>query len=329
MVARLKTRVSNGPHHNSQLGRVLQQVTKLAIALLVCASTLAAASTRDFEVHMAEGNYPNEVSWRIGVTGTTYKYSATRVISLQSGEQTLYMLDSVKDGWDDATWTLKTIGTSAVVAGGGPFTLSAGSSGSTTFTAWTAYGYQCVTNGGNNLCKKTDGTWVGFGYNDDGQLGLGDTSSRNTPTAITGLGNWWWTSTVELCVVGGAHSLCKKTDGTWVGFGRNLYGQLGLGDTSYRYTPTAITGLGTSTVECVVGYYHTLCKKTDGTWVGFGDNFLGQLGLGDTSDRWTPTAITGLGTSTVELCVSGYYHNLCKKTDGTWVGFWRFIEGQL
>jgi alpha-tubulin suppressor-like RCC1 family protein len=68
------------------------------------------------------------------------------------------------------------------------------------------------------------------------------------------------------------HSLCRKADGTWVAFGDNNDGRLGLDDTTSRNTPTALTALGADTEQCVVGYRHSLCRKTDGTWVAFGDN---------------------------------------------------------
>jgi hypothetical protein len=34
---------------------------------------------------------------------------------------------------------------------------------------------------------RTDGSWVGFGENNNGELGLGDTTNRNTPTTLTAL----------------------------------------------------------------------------------------------------------------------------------------------
>ena len=47
--------------------------------------------------------------------------------------------------------------------------------------------------------------------------------------------------------------------------------------TNPRNTPTAITALGTDVETCVAGNYHNLCRKTDGTWLGWGYNFYNQL----------------------------------------------------
>jgi alpha-tubulin suppressor-like RCC1 family protein len=200
----------------------------------------------------------------------------------------------------------------------------------TTITALGTDVETCAACGSHNLCRKTDGTWLAFGSNNNGQLGLGDNgdlTDRNTPTAITALG-----TDIEACVAGNSHNLCRKTDGTWVAFGSNSYGQLGLGDTNPRNmihnTPTAITALGTDAETCIAGVSYTLCRKTNGTWLAFGSNSYGQLRLGDTNPRNTPTAITALGTD-VETCVAGNYHNLCRKTDGTWLGWGYNFYNQL
>jgi alpha-tubulin suppressor-like RCC1 family protein len=68
-----------------------------------------------------------------------------------------------------------------------------------------------------------------------------------------------------------------------VGFGGNSGGQLGLGDNVERNIPTAIPALGTSTVDtvesCAAGNFHNLCRKLDGSWLVWGLNYDGNLGL--------------------------------------------------
>jgi hypothetical protein len=72
-------------------------------------------------------------------------------------------------------------------------------------------------------------------------------------------------------------------------------------------------------------------SRTDGSWIGFGSNGNGQLGLGDiadvdddqnparavgmadTTDRNDPTVLTALGTNDVESCALGSSHTICKK----------------
>ena len=48
-------------------------------------------------------------------------------------------------------------------------------------------------------------------------------------------------------------------------------------------------------VTLAVGGYHTCVVLTDRSVVCWGANGNGQLGTGDSTDRYTPTAVTGLG----------------------------------
>jgi hypothetical protein len=59
----------------------------------------------------------------------------------------------------------------------------------------------------SDVCTpRSDGSWLAFGHNNSGELGLSDTEDRGTPTAVTALG----TGIVESCSVGGARTICKK-----------------------------------------------------------------------------------------------------------------------
>jgi hypothetical protein len=96
----------------------------------------SAVSTQNFDVHLEGGSHPSEISWRIG-EGTTFAYSAyPQTVSLQPGENILYMIDSFGDGWNGASWTLKEAGGEEVVAG--PYTFSSGASATEMVTAWAA-----------------------------------------------------------------------------------------------------------------------------------------------------------------------------------------------
>jgi alpha-tubulin suppressor-like RCC1 family protein len=92
---------------------------------------------------------------------------------------------------------------------------------------------------------------------------------------------------------GAAHSLFLKNDGTVWACGYNLYGQLGDGTTTDRWTPVQVSSV-TGIVTIVGGYYHSLFLKNDGTARACGHNGYGQLGDGTTTDRWIPVQVTGL-----------------------------------
>ena len=88
------------------------------------------------------------------------------------------------------------------------------------------------------------------------------------------------------------HSIILKNDGTLWGCGYNEFGHLGLGDTASRYTFTQVTTNVNDIKSVYFGGHHTFILKNDGTLWGCGYNEYGQLGLGDTSHRYTFTQVT-------------------------------------
>jgi len=164
-------------------------------------------------------------------------------------------------------------------------------------------------NGGFSLAIKSDGTLWSWGNNSFGQLGLGDTTNRTSPTQV-GTGTNW--VSVE---AGVWHSLAIKSDGTLWSWGSNPYGQLGLGDTTNRTSPTQV---GTGTNWAILGKIlasSSLAIKSDGTLWLWGYNGFGQLGLGDTTKRTSPTQV-GTETNWVSGSI-GIEHSLSVKSDGT------------
>ena len=136
---------------------------------------------------------------------------------------------------------------------------------------------------------KEDGTLWAWGDNSFGELGLGDTTERHSPTQVGSAHDW-----AAVCCLG-HHSVALKKDGTLWAWGENSYGQLGLGDTIDRHSPTQV-GSSHDWAAIAPGAadsYHTLALKQDGTLWAWGFNQFGQLGLGDTSDRHTPTQVGG------------------------------------
>ena len=91
------------------------------------------------------------------------------------------------------------------------------------------------------------GTWTGialaelyaWGNNNNGNLGLGDTTTRSSPTQVGSLTTWATTNS------GGGHNLATTDDGKLYAWGYNIYGGLGLGDTVNRSSPVQVGALTT------------------------------------------------------------------------------------
>lgn len=145
--------------------------------------------------------------------------------------------------------------------------------------------WRTVTCGrGFTLAVSSGGELLGWGYNGNGQLGLGDTAQRLVPARAGTRTDW-------SAVAGGwYHGLALRGDGTLWSFGWNGRGQLGLGDTEDRISPTRVgDDAGWTAVSAGAGF--SLGVREDGSLLAWGDNGLGQLGLGDTESRDAPAQV--------------------------------------
>jgi alpha-tubulin suppressor-like RCC1 family protein len=159
----------------------------------------------------------------------------------------------------------------------------------------------------HTIARKTNGTIWACGLNYEGELGLGDTINRTTPSQIQTDSDW---SIVE---GGGGHSLAIKTNRTLWAWGNNSKGRLGDGTTDFRTTPRQI-GTSSDWAQTVAGG-HSLGLKTSNTLWAWGDNGVGQLGDGTTTDRWTPRQIGT--TSDWSMVTAGDYWTFGLKTNRT------------
>ena len=150
---------------------------------------------------------------------------------------------------------------------------------------------------------KTDGTLWTTGSNFYGELGQGDTTHRSSPVQVGSLTNWSKVS------AGNYYHMAIKTDGTMWSWGYNAQGQLGLGNTTDRSSPVQVGAL-TNWENVYSGPYFTLAIKTDGTLWSWGDTYqsTGNLGLGDTLDRSSPTQVGSLSAWT-NAAAGTFYHS--------------------
>ena len=127
------------------------------------------------------------------------------------------------------------------------------------------------------VVMMTDGTLYSTGLNDNGQLGLGDNSNRNTLQLITS------PAICKMVVCGNNFTITLMTNNTIYGTGLNSSGQLGLGNNTSTNTLQQMTTPNTPAyIDC--GLRNTIVLMTDNTLYGTGGNSNGQLGLGNTTN---------------------------------------------
>jgi alpha-tubulin suppressor-like RCC1 family protein len=166
------------------------------------------------------------------------------------------------------------------------------------------------------LALKKDGSvWAmgAAGYNNFGQIGIGDTSGSAAPVQVYGIYQ------VAAIAAGGLHSVALRSDGTVWTWGYNASGQLGNGSTVNALTPVKVVGLdGVTAIDAGPG--NTVALKSNGTvWI-WGNNSDGQLGTGSSQAfALTPVQVQSLtGIVAISENVSGNnVHTLALKSDGT------------
>ena len=75
-------------------------------------------------------------------------------------------------------------------------------------------------------------------------------------------------------------------------WGWNEYGELGLGDTNNRSSPTLFSLPNDERISFITcGFDYTIYLTENNLPYVWGDNYYGELGLGDTNNRFTPTLL--------------------------------------
>jgi len=161
-----------------------------------------------------------------------------------------------------------------------------------------------------------------WGWNNYGQLGLGDTNNRGDGASEMGanlpsvdLGSGW---TAVDVAAGGSHTCVRLQNGAdqalkcW---GRNSVGELGQGDAGPGRDrgdgsgemgdslPAVQLRTGRSAVALALGYRHSCALLDDASAKCWGRSTYGQLGQGDTRWRGGGSGEMGDSLPSVPLCL--------------------------
>ncbi|MCL2379708.1 MAG: hypothetical protein FWC81_02835 [Coriobacteriia bacterium] len=189
------------------------------------------------------------------------------------------------------------------------------------------------------LAIRDDRTLWSWGPGNSGRLGIGTVSAQASPARVRPTLNN--TNTWSAASAGAFHALALCTDDILWSFGLNSSGQLGTGDTIHRLLPNKVLMPGvdaggqdtgsldpSDTIQISTGQDHSLAVHADGTLWAWGRNNQGQLGLGDTDNRDTPTQVPDeeiSGSRWISASASNSY-SIGLRDDGT---LWAWGFGQL
>ncbi|XP_049584355.1 RCC1 and BTB domain-containing protein 1 isoform X1 [Syngnathus scovelli] len=111
----------------------------------------------------------------------------------------------------------------------------------------------------SSMAVVDNGEVFSWGYNGNGQLGVGNNGNQLTPCRVTGLQGLC----VQQVVCGYAHSLALTDEGILYAWGANTYGQLGTGNRSNHLSPVQIMSEKGRIVEVAACHStHTSAAKT-------------------------------------------------------------------
>lgn len=189
-----------------------------------------------------------------------------------------------------------------------------------------------------------------WGNNDVGQLGLGDTEPRGDESGEMGdllpFVDIDSASSATAIDAGSKHACAIFGKGVLKCWGANTRGQLGLGDQQDRGTQSGDMGANLPAVDVAPGHMveqvalgaeHTCARLDDGSVKCWGHNDVGQLGLGDETDRGDDSGEMGNALPFVDLgpgrtarkITAGLNHTCAILDDGSVKCWGHNFAGQL
>ncbi|XP_009946693.1 PREDICTED: probable E3 ubiquitin-protein ligase HERC3, partial [Leptosomus discolor] len=167
---------------------------------------------------------------------------------------------------------------------------------------------QIVCGDQHAMALSRGGELFTWGQNAHGQLGVGSqTTLISQPQLVETLKG----ISLAQIAAGGAHSAAVSLSGAVYSWGKNDFGQLGLGDTEDRDCPSYIGALvHWKAVFISCGADHTAVLSKEGLVCTFGAGGAGQLGHNSTRNELTPRVVAELWGARVSQVACGSQHTL-------------------
>lgn len=187
--------------------------------------------------------------------------------------------------------------------------------------------HMAVALGGNQiLVVVEDGFCRSCGVNDEGQLGSGDNSDRQTLEMVNAL-----PELAKQVDAGVGYSAVVTDEGNLFMFGSGMNGKLGLGDHDNRLTPTQVPRAMFDNNDVLMvscGSSHTVVLTFDGVYT-FGGNDCGQLGHGNKQNSIEPVKVAELDGTEISMVAAGSMHTIALSKRGEVFAWGWNLAGQL
>ncbi len=177
-----------------------------------------------------------------------------------------------------------------------------------------------------SAAQRPAGSVLAWGWNTYGQLWDGTTTDSSTPVPVDLPPG----THVTAISAGGYHSLALTSAGSVLAWGYNEFGALGDGTTTNSSTPIPVhLPAGTHVTAVSVGYQDSLALTSDGSVLSWGNNELGALGDGTTTNRLTPVPVDLPAGTRVTAVAAGVDDSLTLTSDGSVLAWGENGDGEL
>eukprot|EP01084_Bolivina_argentea_P155742 271395_1 len=191
----------------------------------------------------------------------------------------------------------------------------------------------------HTILKTQSGKLCGFGWNNNGQLGIGRKSFKESvPIELDA--EIFATNYIISISCGFHHSLFLTDHGDIICVGSNQYGQTGFGSNVAEVLSPSIVDI-TNDIDMIgvqCGEYYSCCLDKNGNVFVIGRNDSGQLGLGDAAPAikneecaYRPKLIEWFKRKAIVITEiqCGDYHTLCLDSKGCVYAFGNNEYGQI
>lgn len=181
----------------------------------------------------------------------------------------------------------------------------------------------------HSLAITSAGRLLAWGYNKEGELGNGTTTSSDVPVRVK-----LPSGAIASIIAGGCYHSIAMTSAGLFGWGRNDNGQLGNGTTTSSDVPVPISIVRRGPpigrpVSLFAGCFHTLVLFSKGAILAWGYNALGQLGNGTTTDSSTAVSVQLSAGAHVKAISAGCYQSYAVTTAGQVLAWGDNADGEL
>jgi alpha-tubulin suppressor-like RCC1 family protein len=262
---------------------------------------------------------------KYGALGNNNIAASSSPVSVVSSETNWHKLSAGGSG--NSIWSLGITATGTLWSWGNNSYSQLGTTGliPTSSPALVAGGIHdwCQVSAGNKhaVAVRENGTASAWGLNNFGQLGLNDTTTRQTPVQIS-LVTWCQLS------AGFLHTLAIRTNGTAWAWGSNSNGQVGDNTSINKLSPVSVVGGFTNWCQVSAGQNFSLGVRTNGTAWAWGSSDYGKLGDNTTVSKSSPVSVVGGFTDWCQVS-AGSESSLAVRQNGTAWAWGSNSNGQL